>query len=92
MYWYDRKLALIFCVLSVVSIMSCSKKSPPEQAVQMSEEIVPGMVLIPGGEFVMGKETTGGSYPEHTVHVDSFYMDQYEVTNAEWLEYCEDTE
>ncbi len=92
MYLYVRKLALILCVLSVVLFLSCSKKSPPEREMQVSKEMVPGMVLIPGGEFTMGKETKSGSYPEHQVYVDSFYMDKYEVTNSEWLEYCEDTE
>ena len=44
-----------------------------------------GMVLIPAGEFRMGSNS-GSSYekPVHSVYVDAFYMDKYEVTNAQY--------
>jgi formylglycine-generating enzyme required for sulfatase activity len=44
-----------------------------------------GMVLIPAGAFQMGS-TTGDvdEVPVHTVELDAFYMDQQEVTNAEY--------
>ena len=47
--------------------------------------VTEGMVLIPAGEFEMGSnngETDEG--PVHTVHVDAFYMDRHEVTNAQY--------
>ena len=45
------------------------------------------MVLIPEGNFIMG--STPGNYPNsqpdeqpaHTVHLDAYYIDRYEVTN-----------
>jgi formylglycine-generating enzyme required for sulfatase activity len=40
-----------------------------------------GMVKIPEGDFIMGSQREG---PPHKVHIDSFYMDKYEVT---WDEY-----
>ena len=44
-----------------------------------------GMVLIPAGEFQMGSDDAGNNeQPVHTVHVDAFYMDTHEVTNAEY--------
>ena len=46
-----------------------------------------GMALIPAGEFQMGSEdadAAGDEQPVHTVHVDAFYMDTHEVTNAEY--------
>ncbi len=46
-----------------------------------------GMVLIPGGTFQMGSndaEAAGEEQPVHLVHVDAFYMDTHEVTNAEY--------
>ena len=46
-----------------------------------------GMALIPAGTFQMGSndaEATGDERPVHTVHVDAFYMDTHEVTNAEY--------
>ena len=45
------------------------------------------MVLIPGGEFRMGNRKghkAYGGYLGHTVHVDAFYIDKYEVTNTQF--------
>lgn len=42
-----------------------------------------GMELIPAGEFRMGSNQTDWEKPIHSVYVDAFYMDAYEVTNAE---------
>jgi formylglycine-generating enzyme required for sulfatase activity len=51
------------------------------------------MVLIPKGEFNMGKNSSGPSdwQPEHKVLIDSFYMDAWEVTNHEFHEFCQAT-
>jgi iron(II)-dependent oxidoreductase len=50
----------------------------------------PEMVLIPAGEFNMGKNTTNPTdwQPEHRVHIDAFYMDKNEVTNKQYYEFC----
>jgi formylglycine-generating enzyme required for sulfatase activity len=48
---------------------------------------LPGMVLIPGGKFIMGSPKGVGNtneHPRHEVVVDSFYMDTTEVTQAEY--------
>ena len=48
------------------------------------------MVLITAGEFQMGDNDAEGredSKPVHTVHVDAFYIDTHEVTNAEYREF-----
>ena len=45
------------------------------------------MVLIPAGEFQMGSNDSEAHFdekPVHTVYVDAFYMDKYEVTNAQF--------
>ena len=49
----------------------------------------PGMVLIEGGTFQMGdpwKADPGNTneWIVHNVHVDSFYMDRYEMTERVW--------
>ncbi|MFZ5911303.1 MAG: SUMF1/EgtB/PvdO family nonheme iron enzyme [Chloroflexota bacterium] len=48
------------------------------------------MIFIPAGEFTMGNDTSGDVYsrPAHTVYVEEFYIDQYEVTN-EMYDACE---
>jgi iron(II)-dependent oxidoreductase len=57
-----------------------------------ADETESQMVLIPAGEFEMGEKGKGDHAPVHTVYIDAFYMDQYEVTNAEYLEFCQDTD
>ena len=45
------------------------------------------MVLIPAGEFQMGSSDSDAyeeEKPVHTVYIDAFYMDKYEVTNAQY--------
>lgn len=61
-----------------------------------------GMVWIPGGEFSMGSNVdseslcslpgvTRDAAPIHRVHVDPFWMDSTEVTNAQFAEFVEAT-
>lgn len=52
------------------------------------------MVLIPAGEFVMGSpdgEGLDNEQPEHKVWVDAFYLDKFEVTNARYEKFMEET-
>jgi formylglycine-generating enzyme required for sulfatase activity len=55
----------------------------PEQAKPTKGPVdMPGMVYVPGGEFIMGSEW--GEFdeePRHIVYLDAFYIDTYEVTN-----------
>lgn len=50
-----------------------------------------GMVLIKGGEFLMGADEFPDSRPMHKVSVDPFYMDEHEVTNAEFARFVKAT-
>lgn len=54
-----------------------------------------GMVLIPAGEFLMGCAAGAGysleqchtqELPRHAVYLDDYYIDIYEVTNAQYAE------
>jgi formylglycine-generating enzyme required for sulfatase activity len=46
----------------------------------------PGMAYIPAGTFQMGDNLDGdtSAMPVHTVEVDAFFMDRYEVTKELW--------
>ncbi len=47
----------------------------------------PEMIYIPAGEFQMGSNDSDAEpdeQPVHTVYVDEFYIDRYEVTNAQY--------
>lgn len=55
-----------------------------------------GMVWIPGGEFVQGakesdKMAMPHEKPAHEVLVNGFYMDEHEVTNAQFAAFVEET-
>jgi formylglycine-generating enzyme required for sulfatase activity/predicted Ser/Thr protein kinase len=48
------------------------------------------MILVPAGEFEMGYAFGDeDERPVHTVYLDDFYLDQYEVTNARYAECVE---
>lgn len=50
------------------------------------------MVLIPAGEFEMGSnDGEDDEKPVHTVYLDAFYMDKYEVTNALYKKFMDAT-
>ena len=51
------------------------------------KSVTEGMVLIPAGEFRMGNNEFGGTQPVHSVYVDAFYMDKYEVTNSQYAKF-----
>jgi formylglycine-generating enzyme required for sulfatase activity len=44
------------------------------------------MVLVPGGEFTMGSDVAPNEQPIRVVHVDAFWIDETEVTVAEYTE------
>jgi len=59
-----------------------------------------GMIRIPGGEYDMGGDTPegfdnmpntalpqGDELPKHKVKVNDFWMDEHEVTNAQFMEF-----
>jgi gliding motility-associated lipoprotein GldJ len=62
-----------------------------EVAKAREQETGPGLVFIQGGTFVMGQTAPDPMYeydnPPRRVTVRSFYMDETEVTNLDYLEY-----
>ena len=51
-----------------------------------------GVVPIPSGEFQMGGADDTAEideHPVHPVHVDAFYIDKYEVTNAQYKRFVD---
>src|SRR5690606_17300006 len=50
------------------------------------------MVPIPAGEFIMGTdERFSDEGPQHTVHLDAYHIDRYEVTNLQYQSFVEET-
>ncbi len=77
-----------------------------EAAGVQTAQAEPGMVLIPAGEFTMGSDKTDPAppkgfvmlkpryldeHPAHNVNVPAFWIDAYEVTSAQYLEFVQRT-
>ena len=72
--------------LATFGVVKYIHREPPPPAAP------PGMVRIPGGEFTMGSNAfLPAEKPAHRVQVDSFLMDETDVTNAQFREFVEAT-
>jgi len=84
-------------LLAVTVLGGCGKPEAPEpveEAPPAAEQPAPveGMVWIPGGRFQMGSYSgMPNEQPVHEVEVSGFYLDETEVTNAEFREFVEAT-
>ncbi|MBP6389611.1 MAG: SUMF1/EgtB/PvdO family nonheme iron enzyme [Flavobacteriales bacterium] len=101
----DRVRKIAFLAASAALFSSCqfeksgatgwnyndSKNGGFEKAPFEEQENGPGLILVEGGQFTMGRETDDLTHEwnniPRTVTVSSFYMDEVEVTNFYWLEY-----
>jgi formylglycine-generating enzyme required for sulfatase activity len=84
------KFASIFTTLACVT---CAYTALAGDATPASEAPT-GMVWIPGGEFAMGSdrpESRMNEKPVIKVTVDGFWMDEHDVTNAEFRKFTEAT-
>ena len=83
---------IVACVL-VLGMAACGKKEeagPAKESVPQKPAVTPGeMVLIPAGEFILGSndKDTPASSPERKVNLPAFWIDKYEVTNSEFLDF-----
>lgn len=68
-----------------------SKNGGFEKALFEEQETGPGLILVEGGTFTMGRITDELTYEWNNVPrrvtVSSFYIDEVEITNFYWLEY-----
>ena len=62
-----------------------------ESPIFIEQETGPGLVLVEGGTFTMGRVEQNVMYSwdntPRSVTVSSFYIDETEITNWDWLEY-----
>jgi sulfatase modifying factor 1 len=99
-------LALLLCgllgIASVLLISSGTMASPNATASnpdepsgsQVRRKTPPAMIWIPGGTFLMGtndKESFPNERPAHLVQVQGFWIDELDVTNAEFSKFVEAT-
>ena len=99
-----EKLLFASLLVFVLTIGGCSKKEEgpsAEELAAMEAASIPdkpaigSMVLIPAGEFTMGssKKIIAPNYaaPEQKVNLPAYYIDAYEVTFGQWIEFTTKT-
>jgi len=90
---------LLFIALVLFASACNSNKKSNQTADSIAADSVvdeskKGMVYIPGGTFMMGADNDQASsdeYPKHQVAVDPFWMDEHEVTNAQFARFVLET-
>ncbi len=96
---------LVLSLIVVLGFASCSKKSSSKgssratgwnvdnKTAAKKQEAGPGLVFVEGGTFTMGKVQDDVMHDWNNTptqqHVQSFYMDETEVTNFMYLEYLD---
>jgi formylglycine-generating enzyme required for sulfatase activity len=90
---FSFPLAFLSLLLIVFPASAKEVAEPPAKVTVASQRSTPiGMVWIPGGEFTMGtdeEESYRVERPAHRVQVIGFWMDEHEVTNAEFRAFVE---
>ena len=91
---------LSFLLIFIACINEKPKRVEPRKipieptAINKKQFSKDGMVLIPSGTLNMGgdnEQADANEYPKHPVEVDSFWMDEAEVTNAQFTKFVEET-
>lgn len=89
-----RALGLVaLAVIAAVVSFAVTRYWPAEEE-EETPKPPPGMVWISGGEFTMGTNDDIGwpdEKPAHRVRVDGFFLDETEVTNAEFRKFVKAT-
>jgi len=82
-------LRLLFFISALLAISGCVHKNPPlnlktPTPVVKTNSVGIKMVFLPGGTFNMGDPAFSDAVPVHAVTVDSFWVGQYPITNAQF--------
>ncbi len=104
----NNKSVLYLSFIAVAFLSVCERAPDPLPSKIVSEVDGKAMMLIPAGEFIMGTNRTDpenthlkigtvkplykDQHPEHKVHLATFYIDQYEVTNREYKKFIDATQ
>lgn len=83
---------VIFRVVFTIAIVAIAGSCAPKLPVPTPVRPQPEMIRIPGGEYAIGSDSGEvNEQPRHIVVAEPFYIDKYEVTNAQYLEFVRDT-
>ena len=94
---YGIKTCWCIIIIGLMGILLACGSTPIEdkdQEQNVEQPDLKNMVLIPAGEFLMGSPEGEGAFdehPQHKIYLDAYYIDKYEVTNAQFKEFVEAT-
>ncbi len=88
------RMGVVFCVLGLTGMAMAADDWKYTESGKVDEGPLDGppgtMVLIPESEFLMGdNEGPRNERPEHTVWLDAYFIDRYEVTMAEYQKFLD---
>ena len=87
-------LVLLCCAFGVVAAIAALQATSGQDGnpqPRPTGEAPAGMIWVPGGSFWMGDERFVDARPVRRVTIDGFWMDQTEVTNAQFRAFVEAT-
>jgi len=106
--FFNKMHVLFGILFALVLFSACDRPSVSLSPEIISKVDGKAMVLVPAGEFIMGTNRTDpenthlkigtvkhlykDQRPERKVHLDAFYIDQYEVTNLEYKKFIDATQ
>jgi eukaryotic-like serine/threonine-protein kinase len=84
---------IVFLVVAIIMLAGRDSARPGTGAPSPTPREIPRMVFIPSGQFTMGNNRSDdeSEKPEHIETLDSFYIDQYEVTVEEYYKFIKAT-
>lgn len=106
LYWYSCMVAALSLSCSSTSqsekadsiavdvphgITTEASANAPTNNIHQGEGSLEGMVWIAGGKFLMGSDEFEDSRPIHEVSIKGFWMDEHEVTNAQFAKFVKAT-
>ncbi|MDQ1316996.1 MAG: Formylglycine-rating enzyme family protein [Candidatus Poribacteria bacterium] len=94
-----RKVLILFSLVYLGIMLIPITGFGEETAAKNDKQVIKGkdgseMVMIPAGDFQMGSNDgfrRPDEKPVHTVYLNAFYMDKYEVTNAQYRRFVKET-
>lgn len=87
-----RNVSLLIVIIIVIIIRN--KNAFAVSDLPAINEGYGDFLLVPAGEFKMGdnhNENNKRARPVHSVYIDSFYVGKYEVSNAEYKKFIDDS-
>lgn len=79
-------------VIQVTMVKTGGELPPPVGQLPKEIDHNGPMVLVDAGEFIMGSnDFNADEKPAHNVTLPAYYIDKFEVTNAQYKKFCDET-